>query len=49
MRVRPREQTISENLALYEVSARELKKIRRGLLKLEWAYRWRRIKQWLKM
>jgi hypothetical protein len=48
MRVRRREQTISENLALWEANERRLAKIRRALWRLEWRSRWRRMGKWLK-
>jgi hypothetical protein len=59
MRVRRREQTISENLALweaferrlYEANELRLKKIRRALWRLEWRARFRsagrRVMPWL--
>ena len=45
MRVRRREQTISENLALWEANERRLQGIRRALWRLEWRARWRK---WLR-
>ena len=50
MRVRQPDRTLSESLALYEAHRwLELKKIRRELRRLEWAMRWRRIKNWFRV
>ena len=49
MKVKRPEPTLSQSLALYHAAqARELKRIRQEVRRLEWRARWVRFKHWMK-
>jgi hypothetical protein len=47
MRLRRREQTITENMALFEANERRFRECNRTLFRLEWLMRWKRLKRWI--
>jgi len=49
LKVKRPEPTLSQSLALYHAAqARELKRIRQEVRRLEWRARWVRFKHWMK-